>query len=65
MKTFQISCWLPWWLSSIESSCSAEDMGSIPESGRSRGGGNGSILVWEILWTEAGGLQSTGLQSQT
>ena len=46
-------------------SCSAGDMGSIPGSGRSHGGGNGSILVWEILWTEPGGLQSTGLQSQT
>jgi len=44
-------------------------MGSIPESGRSPGGGNGnplqysSILAWEILWTEKPvRLQSMGPQ---
>ena len=41
--------------------------GSIPESGRSTGGGNGnhsSILAWRIPWAEeAGGLQSMGLRS--
>ena len=44
----------------------AGDMGSIPESGRSPGEGNGnplSILAWENPWTEKpGGLQSMGLQ---
>ena len=40
------------------------DIGSIPGSERSPGGGNGSrILAWEILWTEEpGGLQFMGLQ---
>ena len=41
------------------------DMGLIPESGRSPGGGHGtrsSILAWRIPWTEEpGGLQSIGL----
>ena len=45
------------------------DMGLIPGSGRSPGGGHGnphSILVWKILWTEEpGGLQPMGLHSQT
>ena len=47
------------------------DLGSIPGSGRSPGGGNGSplqcVLAWEILWTEEpGGIQSVGFQkSQT
>ena len=40
------------------------DMGSIPGSGRSPGGGYGnplSILAWEIPWTEEPGrLQSIG-----
>ena len=47
-----------------ESACNAGDPGSIPESGRSPGEGNGnhpSILAWRIPWTEEpGGLQSTG-----
>ena len=38
------------------------DVGSIPGSGGSPGGGHGnpsSILVWEILWpAEPGGLQT-------
>ena len=42
------------------------DTSSIPESGRSAGGGNGnpsSILDWKIPWTEeTGRLQSTGSQ---
>ena len=29
-----------------------ETLGSIPGSGRSPGGGNESILDWEILWPE-------------
>ena len=43
-----------------------QDMGLIPESGRSLGGGNdthSSILAWKIPWTEEPGrLQSMGLQ---
>ena len=42
------------------------DVGLIPGSGRSPGGGNGtplSILAWEIPWAEEpGGLQSMGPQ---
>ena len=46
---------------------SSEDAGFIPGSGRSPGGGNGSILAWEISWTEEpGGLHSVGSEkSQT
>ena len=44
----------------------AEDVGSIPGSGRSPGGRNSnhsSLLAWEIPWTEeAGRLQSMGSQ---
>ena len=43
----------------------AGDMGSIPGSKRSPGGGcgNSSILAWRIPWTEEpGGLQSIGSQ---
>ena len=48
-----------------ESACNAGDVGSIPGSGRSPGGGHGihsSILSWRIP-EEPGGLQSIGLQS--
>jgi len=43
------------------------DLGSIPGSGRSPGGGghgnHSSILTWRIPWTEEpGGLQSIGSQ---
>ena len=48
------------------SSANVGDTGSIPGSGRSPGGGNGthsSILAWKIPWTEEpGGLQSMGWQ---
>ena len=48
-----------------ESACNAGDLGSIPGSGRSPGGGmaiHSSILAWRIPWTEEpGGLQSMGL----
>ena len=40
----------PWWLSGKESACNAGDRGSIPELGRSPGGGattHSSILAWE------------------
>ena len=36
--------WLPWWLSSKESACNAGDAVSVPEWGRSPGGGNGNPL---------------------
>ena len=52
---------------SKESTCSAEDLGSIPELGKSPGGGQGNPLQYSFLgespWTkEPGGLQSIGLQ---
>ena len=40
------------------------DLGLIPESGRSPGGGHGhsSVLAWRIPWTEEPGrIQSMGL----
>ena len=43
------------------------DFGSIPGSGRSPGGGNGthsSILAWEIPWTEEPGVHGVA-ESQT
>ena len=49
-----------------ESTRNAGDLGSIPGSGRSPGGGNGnpsSVLAWRIPGTEEpGGLQSMGSQ---
>ena len=46
-----------------ESTCNAGDVGSVPGSERSPGGGHSSILAWRIPWTEEpGGLQSTGSQ---
>ena len=48
----------PWWLSGKESICQAGNSGSIPDSGRSPGEGNGTILAWEIPWAEEpGGVQ--------
>ena len=41
-----------------EFACSVEDLGSIPELGRSLGEGNAthsSILAWGIPWTEEPG----------
>ena len=54
--------------SAVKNLFAMQEMGSIPESGRSPGERNGkathpSILDWEIPWTEGpGGLQSMGLQ---
>ena len=46
-----------------ESVCDAGDPGSIPESGRSPGEGNGNLLQYSCPWTEEpGGLQFMGLQ---
>ena len=60
---------LPRWLRVKESACNAGatgEVGSIPGSGRSPGGGQGNplhILAWRIPWTEEpGGLQSIGAQ---
>ena len=59
---------LPQWLSSKEFACSvgaAEEVGFIPGSRRSPGGGHGysSILAWRMPWTEEpGGLRSIGSQ---
>ena len=49
-----------------ESACNAGDLGLIPGSGRSSGGGNGNPLQFSCLkipWREEpGGLQSKGLE---
>ena len=37
------------WLSSKESACNAEDLGSIPRFGRSPGGGRGNPLQYSCL----------------
>ena len=45
-----------WWLSGKRIACNAEDLGSIPGSGRSPGEGNGNpltILAWRIPWTRS------------
>ena len=50
-----------------ESACNAEDLGSIPGSGRSpekEVETHSSTLAWKIPWTEKPGrLQSMGLQT--
>ena len=40
---------VPWWLSGKESTCHAEDVGSIPGSGKSPGEGNGNPLQYSCL----------------
>ena len=40
---------LPRWLSGKESACNAGDVGLIPGSGRSPGGGNGNPLQYSCL----------------
>ena len=40
---------LPWWLSGKESACQAGVEGSIPESGRFPGEGNGNPLQYFCL----------------
>ena len=40
---------LLWWLSCKETPANAGDMGSVPESGRSPGGGNGNPLQYSCL----------------
>ena len=46
---------LPWGLSDKESACDAGDPGSVPESGRSPGGGNGSPPQCSCLETPMDG----------
>ena len=60
-------CPIPGGSEGKESACSAGDLGSVLELGRSPGEGNMaapfSILAWRIPWTEEpGGLQSMELQ---
>ena len=40
---------IPWWFSGQESTCNAEDAGSVPGLGWSPGGGNGSTLQYAYL----------------
>ena len=40
---------LPWYLSGKESTCSAGDMGSVPQLRRSCGEGNGNLLQYSCL----------------
>ena len=40
---------LPWWLSGKESACHTGDVGSIPGSGRSPGGGHNNPLQYSCL----------------
>ena len=44
-----VICGLPCCLSGKESACNAGDLGSIPESGRSTGEGNGYPLQYSCL----------------
>ena len=58
--------WLPWWLSSKESTCQCNGfdpwVGKIPWRRKWQ---HSSILVWEIPWTEEpGGLHSMGSQKR-
>ena len=41
--------WLPWWLSSKESTCNAGDTGSVPAWGRGPGVGKGNPLQCSCL----------------
>ena len=45
---------LPWCLSGKESACQCRDMGLIPGSGRSPGGGNGNPLQYSCLGNPTG-----------
>ena len=58
-QQFNWSClWLPWWLSSKESTCTTGDAGSVPGSGRSlekEVATHSSVLAWRIPWKEKPG----------
>ena len=61
-------CFCSIWASDGEgSACNAEDLGSIPGSGRCPGEGNGNQPQYACLEnsTDKGGLQSTGRESDT
>ena len=69
LKDFSFSCLfsgLPWWLSGKESTCNAGDPASIPESGRSPGGGHGNPLQCSCLENpmERGAWQEQSIVSQ-
>ena len=49
MMSFICGIGLPWWLSGKESASNAEDLGSVPEWGRSPGEGNGNPLQYSSL----------------
>ena len=53
---------LPWWLSSTESACNAEDPSLIPGLGRSPGEGHGNPLQYSWLENsmDRGAWQATG-----
>ena len=40
---------IPWWLTGKEPVCSAGDVGSVPESGRSSREGNGNPFQYSCL----------------
>ena len=47
---------LPWWLQGKESACQRKDVGSIPGSGRSPGGGKSNPLQYSCLENSMDGL---------
>ena len=49
ITNYYYSLGLPRWLSGEESACSAGDVGSIPGSRRSPGGGHGNPLQYSCL----------------
>ena len=56
----------PCWLSSKESACNAGELGSIPGSERSPGGGCGNPLQYSCLWNPVDrGAQQTAVHSHT
>ena len=64
-----MSIGLPWDLRGKESSCNAEDIGSIPgweDPLEKEVATQSSILAWKTQWTEEpGGLQSMGHEELT
>ena len=66
LESYKLISGVPQWLSRKESACNAGDLGSIPGSGRSPGGGHGNPRQYSCLknpWTEKpDGLQSIRLQ---
>ena len=58
---YEYTLGLPWWFKGKEFTYNAGDTGSIPESGRSPGGGNGNPPQYSCLEypTDRGTLQAT------